>query len=343
MKTESRFSAAIIALMFCTAMTAGAQVDGPPRDNNRTWTGTLPYGPNCAGSGMTGTEPGKPALVKTEPGPNGPIDTYSDGRKVEHVKGHDIETLPNKTTIDTMTEDNAGQRNTVVRWPNKTGFIRFADGSGAELRSDGSVVGVPGTVEILPDGTVVRTVPGGAATEYKPDGGRVGKWPDGRTLEFKAQGGSVETMPDKTVFENIPSIGKTEIRPDGTIIFRSKDGRTTTLPPRNISYQQPAPNEMMFLRARCGVDLLRNIQQTDAFLVGTPNPMPETAQSRPYQNPNQNPYPNPYENPIYRDPFGYGGMMGGGPYGGQREGGYNNPWGGPLGPGIPWEIPPVKK
>lgn len=86
-----------------------------------------------------------------------------------------------------------------------------------------------------------------------------------------------------------------------------------------------------------------NIQGFDVATAGIPNPSAQSAQTPVYQIPYGN--QNPYGYPIYQNPYGYGGVLGGRPYSGPEDRDYNNPWGapGPWGPGIPWEIPPMKK
>jgi len=90
---------------------------------------------------------------------------------------------------------------------------------------------------------------------------------------------------------------------------------------------------------RQGSPYANNIQTFDAATVGTPNPSAQSVQSPVYQIPYGN--QNPYGFPIYPYPYDFGGRT----YGGPEDRGYDRPWGTPgtWGPGIPWEIPSVKK
>jgi hypothetical protein len=91
---------------------------------------------------------------------------------------------------------------------------------------------------------------------------------------------------------------------------------------------------------RQGSPYANNIQNFDVATTGIPNPSVQSVQSPAYQIPYGN--QNPYGSPIYPYPYDFGGRR---TYGGAEDRDYNNPWGapGPWGPGIPWEIPPMKK
>ncbi|GEM_PF-5563341 len=104
-----------------------------------------------------------------------PLQRFSDGSSIELRPDCTIETTCGGTRIETLSSGAA-----IVRWPNGGGIVRNPDGTGAEFRPDpkepsksGDLAPIPGTVEVLPSGTVRQTIKDQGVVLDREPGGRV--------------------------------------------------------------------------------------------------------------------------------------------------------------------------